>query len=74
MKFDSENDGPFETLFGAFEGYNVKMTWDGEEREVQIQASLGFQVQVQLFVDDEDSPTGEVVTVRYEDVEELVVY
>jgi len=75
MKFESENDnGPFETLFGAFEGYNAKMTWDGEEREVQIIASLGCEVQVQLFQGDEDDPTGEMVTVRFEDVEELVLY
>lgn len=75
MKFDSENDnGPFDTLFEAFAGYNAKMTWGGEEREVQICGGNGSEALVHLFVGEEDSPTGEMVYVRYGDIEELVLY
>lgn len=75
MTFNSENDnGPFETLFRAFEGYNVKLTWEDEEREVQILAANRGSVEVILFMGHEDSPTGEAVEVDYEAVQELAVY
>jgi hypothetical protein len=89
MKITTTSDnGPYETIFGAFHGYNVKLTtkkwYDGrvqpesvvpEERSCEIIGCDGGSVRVRLFVDDaEDTASGEEIEVSYDDIVEMEVY
>lgn len=78
MKFSPLNDdGPFETLFDTLNGCNVQITLNNECHEClecQIVSPWRHEVVVILFKGGEDNPTGEQMTIRYDDIEELGVH
>lgn len=79
MRIEAENDtGPFETLFSAFQGYNVRITTtDGVAHEVCLRGPAfdgGPGVHVQAFVGDEDEASGDHYDLAFESIEEVLVY
>lgn len=81
MQFDSDQDwGPFETLFGAFDGYTVQLTTtDNQVRDARVDNAGKTAVHVTWFKPDDfeggdGTPTGAEATIKYEEIAELVIY
>jgi len=76
FNFESDQDqGPYETLFRAFQDYRVRLTTNkGLRGDVEILGANRDRVEVQLFRGSEDVATGRVLKIRYEDITDLLVY
>ena len=75
--FDSDQDwGPYETLFNAYNGYNVRIsTRQGASGIATILAAGDDHVRVQLWKEnDMDRANGKKVKIPFEDIEELLVF
>lgn len=75
--FESDQDfGPYESLFGNFQDYNVSIsTSRGVSGDATIRAAGRDHVRVQLWRKGDDfEATGKVVSIPYDELEEVVVY
>jgi hypothetical protein len=76
VKITALNDnGAYETIFDAFDGYNVNVICiDGVSFEAQVFSCNSDGITFKKFVGNEDTPTGPRVHVTYDNVEEIEVH
>lgn len=68
MIIEADQDwGPFETLFRAYTTYVVRITTARGQGDATVMGAERAAVKVKL-------PSGKLKRIRYEDIEELLVY